>query len=232
MKHNRNTSPCPTGRETLSGACYLAFQLLLLPSLLFWANDRLTDPLSQAELNFLFYLVNFMAMLLIFHNFLGRSMAYALHHVGDTLEAVILGLAAYYACRYLTQTGIRLFIPSFTNYNDATIAALNRSSFFLTFIGTVVLVPPFEECIYRGVLFRNLYSKNPWLAYTVSILAFSAIHILGFLEQYQPLELLIAFAQYLPAGLCLAWSYIRGGSIFAPIAIHVAVNYFTLTGMR
>ena len=58
------------------------------------------------------------------------------------------------------------------------------------------------------------------------------IHILGYIGQYAPLELFMAFLQYLPAGMCLAWSYIRGDTLFAPILIHAAVNYIAITGMR
>ena len=34
----------------------------------------------------------------------------------------------------------------------------------------------------------------------------------------------MAFLQYLPAGLCLAWAYTKADTIFAPILIHAAVN--------
>ena len=232
MKNSRTSSPCPSSQETIGGFCYLVFQFLLLPSLLFWINGQLTVPLQEAELNFVFYLINFIAMLMLFHNFLGRSMAQAFRHPIDLMEAVILGLVAYYACRYVTEHLIRLLVPGFTNYNDESIAAMKQSNSFLMLIGTVVLVPPFEECIYRGIIFRNLYSKNHWSAYFVSILAFSMIHIMSYFGQYDPLGLFLAFLQYLPAGLCLAWSYIRGETIFAPILIHAAVNYLSLTGMR
>ena len=54
---------------------------------------------------------------------------------------------------------------------------------------------------------------------------------LGYIGLYSPLELMMAVLQYLPAGLCLAWSYIRGDTIFAPIVIHAAVNYITIRGL-
>jgi hypothetical protein len=54
------------------------------------------------------------------------------------------------------------------------------------------------------------------VAYALSILLFSAIHILGYIGRYSPLELTMAVLQYLPAGLCLAWSYTKAGTIFAP----------------
>ena len=64
------------------------------------------------------------------------------------------------------------------------------------------------------------------------MLAFALIHILGYVGQYTPLEILMAVLQYLPAGLCLAWSYTKADTIFAPIAIHATVNFITLTARR
>ena len=86
--------------------------------------------------------------------------------------------------------------------------------------------------MFRGVIFRNLYSKNKIAAYIVSILLFSCIHILGYVGKYSPLELVMAVLQYLPAGLCLAWCYARANTIFAPIVMHAAINYLTFRGLR
>jgi membrane protease YdiL (CAAX protease family) len=124
------------------------------------------------------------------------------------------------------------FFPSFSNYNDEAIAAMSRGNYYLMFIGTVVLVPPVEECFFRGLIFRNLYPKSKWAAYTVSILLFAVIHIIGYIGKYSALELIIAVAQYLAPGLCLAWSYARANTIFAPIVIHAAINYVSITQMR
>ena len=226
----RTVSPCPNSRETVSGLCWLAFQMLLLPSLLYFVNGHLERPLSEGELNFVYYLTNFIAMLVIFHDFLSRSLSQALQHPIVLLEAVILGFVAYFACFYITDYVVSLLVPSFSNYNDAAIAEMARGNSFLMFVGTVILVPPVEECLFRGVIFRNLYKKSHAAGYLISMLAFACIHILGYIGQYSPLELVLAVLQYLPAGLCLGWSYIRGDSIFAPIFIHAAANYITIRG--
>ena len=231
MMHNRTYSPCPSSRETVGGACYLVFQLFFLPSFLFWANAQVQTPVNDAELNFLFYLVNFIAILLIFHDFLARSLSQLLQHPIDALQAAVLGFVAYYCCFYAIDWLVSLVFPRFTNYNDESIAALSQGNYFLTFIGTVILVPPVEECLFRGLIFRNLYKKSHWAAYSISIVAFACIHILGYIGTYSALELLIAVLQYLPAGLWLAWSYIKGDTVFVPIAIHAAVNFITIRGM-
>ena len=231
MTKKRTVSPCPAGQETAWGLCYLVFQMLLLPSLLYWINDQLAKPLAESELNFLYYMVNFIAVLLIFHSFLERSLSQLFQHPIDALQAAVLGFVAYYACFHAMDWLIGLLRPGYSNYNDASIAALSRGNYFLMLIGTVVLVPPVEECLYRGLIFRNLYTKSPWAAYIISIAAFSCLHILGYIGTYNPADLIIAFAQYLPAGLWLAWSYIKGDTIFVPILIHAAVNYITIRGI-
>ena len=223
---------CPNAQETVTGFCYLAFQLLLLPELLKLMNAQLTVPLGEAELNFVFYMINFLAVLLIFRDFLSSAAAQATRHPAYLCQAVILGLAAYYACRFAMEWVIRLLVPSFSNYNDTAIAAMGRENRLLVFIGTVLLVPTVEECFFRGLIFRNLYGKSHWAAYIVSMLAFACIHILGYAGQYSPLEMLMAVLQYLPAGLCLAWSYTKADTIFAPIVMHAAVNFITLTSWR
>ena len=232
MKRNRSYSGNLTSQETIGGIVYLAFQLFLLPGILTWVNGQLATPLNDAEINFVYYMINFIAILLIFHGFLERGLNHVTHNLAIFCQAVILGYVAYYACNRFTTWAVGLLVPGFSNYNDEAIFEMSRGNAFLMMLCTVVLVPPFEECMYRGLVFRNLYSRNKILAYTVSILLFSAIHILGYLGRYAPLELAMAVLQYLPAGLCLAWSYAKADTIFAPIFMHAAINYITIRTMR
>ena len=219
-------------QETLCGIIYMVFQAVFLPSLLYAVNGLLDHAMAESELNFLYYFLNFIAMLALFHNYLGSSASYAWKHPAQVCQAIVLGLAAYYACFYAVDKAVTLLMPDFSNRNNGAIFSMVAENRFLMFLGTVILVPPFEECIFRGVIFRNLYSRSHWAAYAVSILSFAMIHILGFLGSYTPLEILMAVLQYLPAGLCLAWSYTKADTIFAPIFIHAAVNYITINGLR
>ena len=232
MRNSRSLSAKPNSRETMGGFVYLAFQYLFLPSILAFINSHLADPLKEAELNFLFYLINFISILLIFHDFLGRGLTQVTQHPIIFLESVILGFVFYYGCNWLTTKLVGLLVPNFSNYNDEAIVELLHGNSFLMLIGTVILVPPVEECLFRGLIFRNLYGKSRWAAYIVSILAFAVIHIIGYIGQYSALELLMAFAQYLPAGLCLAWAYMRADTIFAPIVIHAAINFVSINALR
>ena len=232
MKKNYSFSGNLTNQETIGGFCYMAFQFLLLGDLLGWINGHLQNPLNTAELNFTFYLVNFIAILLIFNDFLSKALKHAVRHLAILCQAVILGLVAYYASVRVLNWGIGLLVPSFSNYNDQAITDMVTGNFFLMAVGTVVLVPLVEECLFRGLIFRNLYGKSHVAAYIISIAAFAIIHILGYIGRYEPLELLLAFLQYLPAGLCLAWAYTKADTIFAPILIHAIVNAVSIGLVR
>ena len=93
MKKSHSIGPSLSSQETLWGIVYLAFQMFALPGILYWINGQLRDPLKEAELNFVYYLINFISVLLIFHGFWGDSMTQATRHPIEVLQAVILGLA-------------------------------------------------------------------------------------------------------------------------------------------
>ena len=219
-------------QEVMSGLFYMAFQFLFLGAMLQAVNAMLPKPLSEAELNFTYYLINFLTMTVVFHDFLGNALRHAGHHLIDLVQAVILGLAAYYACMFVVDKAVAWLMPGFANRNNDAVLAMFRESRYLMLVGTVILVPPFEECMFRGLIFRSLYGKSRLAAYAVSIAAFAMVHIIGYLGVYSPVEILIAVLQYVPAGLWLAWSYAKGGNIFAPILVHATVNYITINGLR
>ena len=232
MKRTHSLSSCPTGQETVAGGVYLIFQLLLLPGILSFCNAKLTAPLSDAELNFVFYLINFLAAILIYHRLLGNAARQVVQHPAYFCQAVILGLAAYYSLFYFVRWIVSLLVPGFTNYNDAAISNMSRGGYFLMAVSTVILVPPAEECVFRGLIFRNLYGKSRWAAYAVSMAAFACVHILGYVGRYSPLELLMAVLEYLPAGLSLAWAYAKSDTIFAPILMHACIKFVAMGGLR
>lgn len=232
MRKNRTISTYFTHNEVIGGWIYFAFELLALPWILRTVNGFLPRHLSESELNFTFYLINFLSILWIFHDYLGRNMSHVKNHPAYFCQALVLGLAAYWSCNWLMGQVITHIDPAFVNPNDAAISGMTSSNFFLMAVGTIVLVPPVEECLFRGLIFRGLYGKSRILAYAVSIAAFAAVHITGYIGAYSIWELLLSFLQYLPAGLCLAWAYAKSDTIFAPIIIHAAINAIGIFNLR
>ena len=221
-----------TNNELLWGWLYLAVEFLILPNALYWLAARLFPGVSDAEVNFLFYFINFLATILIFHRFLHRNLGTARDRFLKTGLYVLLGLAIYWASSLVMGELTYLLMPDFVNVNDVGLAAMSQESFMLMAIGTVVLVPTAEECIFRGLLFRGICGKSRWAAYAVSALCFCLPHVSAYIGSYDYLLLLLCFVQYLPAGLMLAWSYEKSNTILTPILIHTIINAFGIYTMR
>lgn len=225
-------APAPRRDETIVGWCWYGFQMVVLGSLLTGLNGMLRVPMSQAEVNFTYFLLNFLATLWIYHNYLESNWKTVKTHPILFSQAVVLALVAYWLSFWVLTWTIRQLDPGFINRNDASISGLRHGNFYLTMLGTVLLAPAAEECVYRGLVFRNLYPISKVAAYLVSMAAFSAVHIVSFLGLYSPLQLVLAFLQYLPAGLWLAWCYTKSGSIYGPIAMHMLINAYSYGLLR
>lgn len=213
-----------TPTEKVWCACYAAVMLCALPQILTWLSAAVHSPLSPGQLNFVYYLINFLSLSWIAGRYLEKAFRTVKKNPTAYLQSVILGLTAYYVSFRVITFGICALFPAFRNANDAAINAMAGSDFFLTALGVTVLVPTAEELIFRGLLFGSFCRRTPTAAYVLSAAAFSLIHILGYMGKTSPLNLLLSFLQYLPAGIWLAWSCAKSGSILSSITIHALVN--------
>jgi len=221
-----------TDKEQVWGIAYLLFSIFLLPSLLGMLNELLPLPMNSAWVNFLYFTLNFLFILWIFHGFFKRSLAYAGTQVGDFLLAVLLGAGIYWLCNWgISLVYARLF-PEFANLNDGSISSMIHDNFWIMAIGTVLFVPMAEEALYRGLVFGSLYLKSHVAAYLISTAIFAAVHIVSYVGVYTLPHLILAFVQYIPAGLALSWAYRKSGSIFASIVIHTMINAVSLFALR
>ena len=217
--------------ELIFGWIYLPFQLLVLPSLLLIVNLFLGNPFSESEINFIYFCLNFLVVTVAFRRFLIHSAKRSLSSPMRCLQSAFFGFVLYWAASIGLSSVIVYIDPSFFNVNDESINAMVKESAQLMAIGTVFLVPVVEEVLYRGLIFRGLYNRSKIAAYVVSSLAFSAIHVVGYIGLYDAQHLLLCLLQYLPAGLCLGWSYARADSIWAPILIHITINQIGILSM-
>ncbi len=231
-KNSKKLSVRLTDREQIWGIVYLLVSVFLLPMLLRYLNGLLARPVGNAWFNFIYFSCNFACVLWIFHGFFKRSLSYAGQNVWIFLLAVLLGAVGYFALSKVLGMALNWLFPNYVNLNDASIITMAHSNFLVMFIGTVFLVPVTEEVLHRGLVFGSLYPKSHVAAYLLSAAIFSAVHIVGYVGIYSLPHLLLAFLQYIPAGLALAWAYRFSGSIFAPIVIHATVNAIGLVAMR
>ena len=213
-----------TQKETRNGFIYMAISLIALPWLLSEGNAYLADPLSQGKVNFIYYFLNFGVMVWLCRKFLGDNLKLALRIPFPVIWYGVLGYLGSKALGEILGILTLLIYPSFSNVNDASITAMLREDSQLIIWGTVLLVPVVEELFFRGLIFRNLHSKNQVTAYLVSMVLFSLLHVVGYIGTYSPLHLLMCFLQYLPASFCLCWCYCQTGTIITPIFMHALTN--------
>ena len=219
-------------REKLLGWIYYPLQLLVIPVLLSLINALTDYPLSEAILNVAYFGINFLCVGLIFFRFLKENGKIALSSPIRCLSSAIFGMVLYWGLSYAVQIVIVVVSPDFFNVNDAAIGSMVQENYTLMVIGTAFLVPLAEETLYRGLMFGQLYNRSPLAAYVVSVSVFAAVHVVGYIGQYAPMQLCLCFLQYLPAGIAMGFAYARANSIWAPILMHVTFNLIGMTFMR
>lgn len=217
--------------ELILGIIYIVFQLLVLPIMLEVANILLHLELKEVELNFLCFAINFVCVSAIFHKYLIISAKVPFSQPLNTLKAAGLGFLLYFISTY-AMTALILYIdPDFYNVNDNSIAGMLDQNYILMSLGAIVLAPVAEEILYRGVLFGQIYRRWPIAAFVISAGLFSALHVVSYIGQYAPLQLLLCFIQYLPPSIILAWTYVKADTIWVPILIHIVINAIGMLSM-
>lgn len=211
-------------REARLGWVFLALEILVLPRLFPMVNALLPKPLNSAQLNFAFFVTNFLVVLLIFHEFLLENLRRFRKNIWRNLVVIALGFSVYTFVSALMGLLVTHFVPDFVNANDANVAAVSQNAPLLMGLGTAVLVPPAEETLFRGLLFGEPARKNKLVGWVVSTGIFALVHVTGYIGVYTPKMMALALLQYLPAGIILAGCYCLGGSLVASVGVHALVN--------
>jgi membrane protease YdiL (CAAX protease family) len=217
-----------TRRQTLLGWAYWLISLFVLPSAFETINNQLATPLPESVLNLIFFSVNFLAVVCIFHGFLWESLKAAAEKMWKCLGIAALGIAVHYAALWLITQCNMAIKPGFSNVNDNSILNMLDERTPLLAFATVFFVPVAEETLYRGLLFQTMQRQNRLMAYIMSVALFSSIHVMGYVGVYDPLTLTLCFVQYLPVGVILALAYEQTDTVITPILIHTFINLIGL----
>lgn len=189
-----------------------------------WETETLE---GAAELNIAYFLLGFVITGAIFARFLIRNLKTFRRSVKKSFLAVLAGGAALMILNLAVNTATETLFPEFYNMNDASLdemGTISNAHSVLMLICTAFLVPITEECLYRGVLFQTLYHRNRLVGFILSTLVFAAIHVIGY-EDQGIVYMIVAFHQYLPAGIALGLAYEMSDSIWAPIILHSINNF-------
>lgn len=218
--------------EIIGGFLYFPFYLVVTPWLLHWLLTVLRIPFSEALENFLYFCINFAAVLFIFPRWLAASLAEAGRRFWETVQAAVLGFAFYYALFWLLSHIFELLRLSAADPNSDYIRSLAGGGKFLVHISTLLLVPPVEETLFRGLIFGNLRERNRILAYIISALAFAAAHVWQYIGSIGWSGALLAALRYLPAGIALGWCFEKSNNAWGAIAAHSLLNAAALGLLR
>ena len=215
-------------REIRWGICYLLFQFMVLGPLF---GNILPHAFPQLAINWelICNLINLAALLWIYHQYLRQSVKYGIIHFKKLLLITALGLLVYVILIPISENLVKTIRPEIVNFNNEAVEKDLVANPLATVFGTVFLIPFIEEITYRGLIFSGLHQKNPTIAYLVSILGFSMLHVVGYWESQSMFDAFLTLIPYLPATLILTVAYEKSGSILAPVLIHTAVNAIIAT---
>ena len=222
----------PSRRETLWGGIYLLLYMFVLSWLVPLAAMLVSRDLDAAQINFIYFGVNFIATTVIFRKYLIQSLKDSLRVGLRTLKYGLLGYLGSVLLSGMVASAILNVYPEFANVNDSTVAGLVEQNMPLMAIGAVILAPVTEELLFRGLIFRGLYDRSPLVAHLLTMVLFSGIHILGYIGVYDTKLLFFCFLQYLAPAYCLNFAYRQSGTILAPILMHMLTNLLALSAMR
>ena len=228
----KTLSVTPTRKELLWGSVYLILEMTVLPFVLVQAAQAFGLSLSASQLNAVFFIVSFGITTLIFRNFIKETLLDAARNLPQILVGAVRGFLLYWAGNLVVTMLILRLNPDFVNVNDASIGTMIETDFLPLAICTIFFVPVTEELLFRGILFAGFYNRSPWKAFVISVLVFSAIHIVGYVRDYSWDTLLLCFLQYIPPSIALGWAYAKSGSILSPLLMHIVINAIGIFAMR
>ena len=215
--------------ETVGGGIFLACYLLLLPfireGLLRAIRNLLGNAVSTAAVYNIYYYVLLAVTVLIFYNFIGRSIHYCMGNPAETFRAAGLGLIAFYGLNELIYRAGHMLLGIGVNLNDYSISAQIDDAPRLTLLIAVLVAPFIEEVLFRGYVYGSLKGHSRATAYAVSCLLFAFLHVWQFVGgDVLSINRVVLLVQYLVPGAVLAWSYDRCGSLWGPFFLHAAAN--------
>ena len=221
-----------TKTEKILGWVFLASQMLVLPFVVAFGFALTGILLGNPDLilkadtavNLICFYLNALLAIFFFPKLLGQSLRNCRGRWKQTLLTALKGFGLYWAIN-LVVTGLILTLdPDFSNVNDAYVGTMLAENPLLMTVAVIFAAPLAEECLFRGWMFTGLAEKSVPLAYLVTCVFFSSVHILGYLGSYEPVTLLLCLLQYVGPSFALCWTCRRDDSLCAPLLIHMVIN--------
>lgn len=218
--------------EKVFGWIYVVLHVFVMPFLLalgLRALARADIVISDRYFNLLYYGIGFILIFIFMHHYLKANFYDLCENKWNTVTAVTTGYLFYYLLGYLINLVVYTATGETSNPNNNAVIEAFLENKNIMFAVAAIMAPIVEEVLFRGVIFGTVRRKSRLWAYVVSVAAFAVYHLWSYLAfDYDP-TLFIEMLQYLPGGIVLAWAYERGRNIWAPIVLHMIINFFALS---
>lgn len=218
--------------ERIIGWAYIPFHAVALPWLLAYLYQHvLTDMdavFKTPNINLVYYVISFAFLLIFLFRFLKTSFSDLLDNLIGSVKAILLGYLFNIVLTFALSQLTSLILNEQLNPNTEEIINQTKLNTNVMIAVAVLFAPVVEETLFRGVVFGSLHKKSRILAYIASAVLFSVYHLWHyFVGGFEP-SMLLYLMQYVPASLALAWCYEKSGSIWAPMALHAAINFISI----
>ena len=181
-------------------------------------------------MNVAWYIIGVGFTLIFLGKYLRRSFDALLDRPGQSLLALVSGLATDYLLSWAFALVLLLFgMTAGSTANNDAVAELASEGANRMFAVAVLLAPMVEEPLFRGLLFGTVRRRGRLAAYAVSVLLFCFYHV----WQYVLLDwrYLLQMINYIPVSVALCYSYEKSGTIWVPIAFHMLVNAISMSAL-
>ncbi|MEN8191482.1 MAG: type II CAAX endopeptidase family protein [Bacteroidota bacterium] len=196
---------------------YVLLKFLLVIGLFDIIENSIEDPFLQIEFGeFISAFITVLLLILLFKRYFSvkenNYISYPNWKLLFLLVILVIGL------RFIEDPFFRYKNILFNepNINPDEIKSIGFSTdIVFKFIYTILLVPVFEELLFRKIIFKSLLIKysNLWLAILISSILFSATHLS--LRNAIPTLLF---------GITAAYIYYKTNNIWYPISFHILSN--------
>ena len=228
---NRQLSIKMTRGEYITGFVFLPFYLIFNGLIIQFVLQLLGLPTDALTTNLVYFYVNFIFTVIAFHKFLANSLSKFVYYFGRSILGICWGFVVYIGLNVIVNVIIMSTVGVVDNPNNEYVNDLFSQSSKIITIGAVLLGPLAEEALFRGVIFGFFRKKNRVLAYVMSFICFSVIHVWAYALVSPDWTILINLIQYLPPTIALCYAYEKGDNIFCSVALHMIVNASAVSAM-
>ena len=202
--------------------CFTIIQVLVITYFSYLSPETSHEALAYRNLGSISIISSFISLLLLFGfirikkisiiNYLNISIP----KISDTILFVFLSFILMMISEFISNRYPNIFDNNFVidSYQQAT-------SLPLFYLGVVIFGPLFEECLFRGFLFKGL--EKSFLggngAVFISAILFSIIHI-----QY---GIWVILCMLFPMAMLLGYARLKSQSLLLPILLHAINNLLT-----